>query len=186
MRSSIRHAGRQVLSHHLQLSSYSRKVNQYKKTHICSSQSLSHTSREDKRERSRVAQFFILSHCKIFGTRDGGTGRRAGDVSGPSNSHAHVSTRSVSAPRSALYSNLLFGWLSTHLVIIAQHKALPRQPRECPNRNIESGVMGSWTVSYLNSFYQTYDPQNSETYIVIVIQRIQQSITQFMSVITHL
>lgn len=92
----------------------------------------------------------ILSHCKIFGTRDGGTGRRADDVSGPSNSHDHVSTRTVSAPRSALYSDLLFGRLSTHLVIIAQHKALPRQPRECPNRNIESGVMGSWTVSYLD------------------------------------
>lgn len=126
-----------------------RKVNQYKKNTYLQQPRRLVTPTEKINGKGRAWHNSILSHCKIFGTRDGGTGRRAGDVSGPSNSHAHVSTRSVSAPRSALYSDLLFVRLSTHLVILAQHKALPRQPRECPNRNIESGVMGSWTVSYL-------------------------------------
>lgn len=44
------------------------------------------TATEKINGKGRAWHNSILSHCKIFGTRDGGTRRRAGDVSGPSNS----------------------------------------------------------------------------------------------------
>lgn len=84
MRSSIRHAKAPGARH----TTYS-----YVRTHVRSIGTKTHSQQPIRlvtakkiNGKGRAWHNSILSHCKIFGTRDGGTRRRAGDVSGPSNS----------------------------------------------------------------------------------------------------
>lgn len=122
----------------------------------------------------------VLSHCKTFGTRDGGTrGALATSVAPYITRNAHVSTHKP---------HLHHGSRIIQATAAAASLCTPRQScwalgscettfQKAKSR-LESGVTGSCgPFPYLQLAYQTYDPLNSLTYIVIAIQRIQKSIT---------
>lgn len=156
--------------------SYSPRVVEHKKTILAP---IHGTNRQYRR--GHAWHNSIISQCKIFGTTDGarGTGRRADDVSGPPNSDARVPdiTPNISAPEPALNTNFTSRTVLTELLSNSTPRVAPETTSQVAKTLYRIGCHGLVDRIRISTRFPTYDHQKSKTYIVIVIQRIQKSIT---------
>lgn len=154
---------------------YSRKVVEHKNTH--SRPYPWHNNRHYRRGHAWHSS--ILSHCKIFGTTvDARDGERADDVSAPPSSDAHdLDTPYISASWLALNTNFISRKVSTELLSNSTSRKTPGTTAHVAKSLHRVGCHGLVDRIRISTRIQTYDHQKSKTYIVIVIQRIQKSIT---------